>query len=261
MKIIIILILFLILLIIYNNINNKELYDAKINNLKITTCANTCSRLYGCAGFAHKDNNTCYISHLPINNRPSPAIYSGEFNIDDIICNKVFPILSDKDITDDMLRENLIYDCYTRDLNYLGIKYFDGDNMIDLTNKNRDYIKPSYYDLNYLDPKREKNWENLTRNPLKYKYKYKYKVEIDDPEIYFEKYDKILYNEPSNNLNIQACNYDIDLNTCTNLCKKNNRCKSFEFINSLNNKNNICCLKTNISKINKDSTLYIKKVV
>ena len=94
MQIIIILILFIILIYIYKY--KKEHYDTKLDKIKFTTCANTCSRIYGCAGFAHNDKNkTCYFSHLLLNNPPMPAIFSGEYNSDDVICNKLTPILSE----------------------------------------------------------------------------------------------------------------------------------------------------------------------
>ena len=63
--------------------------------LTFETCANTCTRMYGCAGIAHnQQNNTCYLSHLPINNRPMPAVYSGEHDTNNLICNKIFSICS-----------------------------------------------------------------------------------------------------------------------------------------------------------------------
>ena len=139
MQIIIILILLIILIFLYRY--KKEHYDTKLDKIKFTTCANTCSRIYGCAGFAHNEkNNTCYFNHLLINNPPMPAIYSGEHKSDDVICNKLFPILNDYDASNDMLRDNLTYSCVTKNNEDLGIKYINNDNVVDLTNKDRDYI-------------------------------------------------------------------------------------------------------------------------
>ena len=78
----------------------------------------------------------------------------------------------------------------------LGIKYINNDNVVDLTNKDRDYINVPYYDMYKLDvkdisnksyfipaydlsqnyPFNVTNWEDLTRNPLEYQYTYKIKI-------------------------------------------------------------------------------------
>ena len=192
--ILIILILFIILFFIYRY--KKEHYDTKLNKIKFTTCANTCSRIYGCAGFAHNDKEkTCYFSHLLLNNPPMPAIFSGEHDSDDIVCNKLFPILNDYDASNDMLRDNLTYTCVTKNNEDLGIKYINGDEVIDFTNKDRNYINVPYYDMYKLDvndisnkvyvipaydlsqnyPFNVTNWEDLTRYPLDYENTYKIK--------------------------------------------------------------------------------------
>ena len=149
----------------------------------------------------HNDKNkTCYFSHLLLNNPPMPAIFSGEYNSDDVICNKLTPILSDYDLSNDILRDNLTYNCVTRNNEELGIKYINGDSIVDFTNKDRNYITPPRYEMQYLDSDSSTvnknktymipaydttlsevnkgiiNWNDLTRKPLEYKYEYKIKI-------------------------------------------------------------------------------------
>ena len=289
MKIIIILILIFILFIIYKNLNTEN-YNAKVNNLDINTCARTCSKLYGCSGFSHKEiDNTCYFSHLPINNNPLGSVYDNEYDKNDIICNKVLPIISDFDISKDMYRDNLTYNCFTNVDRDLGRNYFGMDDNSEIPNNNLTFsclrknnrvvgIKYTYenlnnpyveydtvYDLNYIDPTRQRDWESLPKTPLTYINPYQ--VKINEPNI-----DFIQITDSSNNLFdisnnndffFQTCDHDIDLETCKNLCKNDYDCKSIEFIdniNNANNHNNICCLKSNIIKTNKNSNFFIKKI-
>lgn len=262
MKIIIILILFLILVIIYK-LNKTEYYSAKINNLKIETCANTCARLYGCSAFAYNEqNNSCYLSNLPINNNPLPAVYSAEFKPEHIICNKVYPIQSERDMSTDLFRDNLSYHCITKFNDELGLKYFDVSGIINLTSVDQQSIKTEPYDLYNLDICGNYNWENLPRIPLTYLYDYKVKLNIPDIKLNKTNIYDLSFNNISNinqPLYLESCRNNIDLDTCKNMCKNNSKCKSIEFIKNINNINNICCLKSNINKSNDNSEFYLKE--
>lgn len=263
MQIFIILILIFILYIILKKIDLIEYYDAKIDNIDLHTCGNTCSRIYGCDSIGFNEHtNTCYLSNKPINNLPLPANFSGEFKPENIRCNKILPILAyNADITPDMYRDNLIYNCYINNNDDLGYKYFGDKIITSLTNKDRNFVKQPTYDLHLLDYNDDYNWENLPKIPLTYVPDYQIKINE-------AKYDYELNNniklETDVNLDLETYKTDIDLNTCKEMCNKYKSCAAIEYIDKLNinnnDYNNICALKlSNKSKIFDNSNFYVKK--
>jgi len=267
MKIFIILILIFILYIILKKVNLIEYYDTKIENIDFHNCGNTCSRIYGCysIGFNEHDN-TCYLSNKLINNIPLPANYSGEFKPENLRCHKITSILSpNSDLTPDMYRDNITYDCHVNINDELGYKYF-GDKLVkDITNKDRILLKQSPYDLYLLDHENEGddsyNWEDLPRIPLTYVPDYQ--VKINDVKYSYELNNDIkLDNKTSDKLETYKPN--IDLEKCKDMCNKYTSCKAIEYIDNITiNKhkyNNVCSLKnSDKSKTNDNSKLYVKK--
>jgi hypothetical protein len=94
-NIIIVILILLVILFLFKN--KKENYDARISNVNnIEKCANICSSIYGCSGFAYNSsNNKCYVSKYPITSPPIPSLYSNEFQKTNTYCNKALPIISD----------------------------------------------------------------------------------------------------------------------------------------------------------------------
>jgi len=132
MKKILILILILIMLIILKN--KKENYDLIARNIiNIEKCGDISSSIYGIGGFAYNpENKNCYISKTQLTypreflksnlvgmdlliSDSLPALdNSPYYNLskqNDIICNKRQAILNQKDIQDNNMIDNRIYEC------------------------------------------------------------------------------------------------------------------------------------------------------
>ena len=236
MKIIIILFLILILLYLKNFRTIRENYTAKIPYLKYLTCGNLCKHMYGCAGFAHNSkDNICYLSNKPINNKPFPAQYYGEFKPENIHCNKLFTLLdSEIDISEDMLLENSIYSCHTNYTDELGLQLFEDNNITNVTSKDYKEDWKLKYELKPLDKNREMNWEDLPRKELKYN---------DDNTVTIDLSNiKNLNNKENKPVNLQVCRSDIPEDKCNSMCDKDNRCKYIKFTKNYEDINNICCL-------------------
>ena len=124
--------LIIIIIFLYNN-QKQEHYNLLTTNIdNIDKCADIASSIYGIAGFAYNpQNQNCYLSKKlviqPKDLTKSSIVgmdlliddslsafnlpYYGLSNQKDIICNKRLPILNQKDITNDTIIENRIYEC------------------------------------------------------------------------------------------------------------------------------------------------------
>ena len=236
-KYIIIFSLILIIIVINNKYGlNTEKYDARVSNVnKIARCANMCSSVYGCGGFAHnKDNNKCYLSKYPITSPPIPSLYSKDFSDGNIYCNKMFPINSDYSLNNDMYVDNKVYDCYTKNAEELGKKYYD------MNGSEKNIYMNDIYSLK-SDPYKLQNlrWPNQEKD-----------ISFDnDLNILYDE-SEIVYDGDQDNEYIgdylypSRCKTDIKLNKCLSDCKINPECVGVEYNPKFKDFKNVCCLKS-----------------
>jgi hypothetical protein len=84
-----VLICVIIIIIIIFNGNLNENFDEKINRVTKTQCGMICTKIPECQGFAVNNDNVCYLSKTPIENKPHNSIFSLQYNNNDRRCNKV----------------------------------------------------------------------------------------------------------------------------------------------------------------------------
>ena len=109
---ILILLLLIIIIVFYNK--QYENYDAIARNIdSIEKCADITSSIYSTAAFGYNPKNkNCYVSKTQLT---YPIIedfpYHGFSKPSDIICNKRLAIINQKDIADDTMILNRLYEC------------------------------------------------------------------------------------------------------------------------------------------------------
>jgi hypothetical protein len=243
-SIILIVILLIIIIIFLNNKkehNKKEHYDARISDVTdIDRCANICSSVYGCGGFAFDPNNKkCYISKYPLTVPPIPAQFSDGYNRNYTYCNKALPILSDVSINNDLYVDNKIYDCFTNKAESVGKKYFDiGKKGTDIQTNDVYGIKSDSYKIQQI------TWPTSQTD-----------IKFDDKLNYIYENNEVVYEADNQNehlglyLNPSMCLTDTDLNKCLKDCTNNRICEGVEYNVKYKNYENVCCPKSKIQKI------------
>lgn len=163
-----IIIILLLILFTFNNISeNYDLIAHKIDTIE--KCADISSSIYGIGGFAYNPiNKNCYLSktqvieprHFLKSNLKGmdlllsdslPSIdNSPYYNLskpNDIICNKQLPIINQKDINNNTIIENRIYQC-SNNTRY----YFEKNKPLKKLVLQRNNILPiTYHNLFYID--------------------------------------------------------------------------------------------------------------
>ncbi len=221
----------------------KENYDGRISNVTSDNgCANMCSSIYGCTGFAYDSNtNKCYLSKFPITAPPMPALYSNEYNTSNMYCNKSLPILSDTSINNDLYVDNSIYDCYTKNAVELGKFYYDFQGPKKVITFNDVYsMKKEPYKIQNLD------WDNITD-------KIDLQFDKDYNLIYDPKAIKFIADQSHEHIgdyvNAGKCKTETSLDKCLSDCKNSSVCDGVEYSTNYRNYNNVCCPKRNIKKV------------
>jgi hypothetical protein len=237
----IIIIILIILVILFLFKNKRENYDARISNVdNIEKCANMCSSVYGCGGFAYNTNdNKCYLSKFPLASPVVPSLYSNEFTKSNVYCNKSLPILSSEPINEDLYVDNKVYDCYVREAEDLGKKYYDFNKPGKQIYFNDLYgLKSEPYNIQKLE------W------PMK-----QVDLKFDDKfNLYYDTKD-IVYEADNMNeyigtyLNPSMCQTDINQNKCLKDCTLNADCIGVEYNPVYKIYKNVCCPKSKIEKI------------
>jgi hypothetical protein len=235
------LLLIIILIIVIYNFNKKiEKYDVMIDQTtNLGSCGNICTSIYGCSGFATTDNGQqCWISKLPLTSPPIPSKYMSNFNLTNIHCNKLRPIMSDFGISPDAYTENKVYNCYTGDRAYdLGRKYIDFNKTPeDLSDSSFYFIKSEPYKLNTI---------NFDKDTL-INVDTDFNVKVDLNKISYERDDENEY--LGKYLSESVCKTNVDINECLNRCTSNPNCVGVEHIKEYDGKYNICCPKSFINK-------------
>jgi len=253
MKILIIFILIIIIFILHKlTIIKTEKYDGRISVSNYYDCGDLCSKILGCAGFAYNDNTSkCYVSKTPINPIPLPALYDDEYKTTNTYCNKYMPLQTDFSISTDMFAENRIYTCYKNRNDFLGDFFFNNNQIIDMTNKDRSYLEATPYELKKL------NWEDITD-----------KYDINNDITYTNRI--IEYTEDKDNeyqgayLNPSICYSNSSINKCKKICNDRKDCTGFEFVKEFKDNENLCCPKAIIKNIkprtNKSGKYYKKQI-
>jgi hypothetical protein len=256
-SIVIILIICIIFLLHKKNIN-KEHYDARVSDVdSYEKCANMCSSVYGCGGFAYNSSiNKCYLSKYPLLAPPIPSLFSNEYESENIYCNKALPITSDISINNDLYVDNKIYDCYKKKAELIGKKYID-INSKEKTIQFNDIqnLKSDPYPIQNLNwPK--SNYDIKFDNNLNILY------DIQDIS-----YDIDHVNEHVGTyLNPGMCKTDTSLNKCLQDFTNNSDCVGVEYNVEFKKHDNVCCPKSKIEKTikrrdkAKNGSFYIKKV-
>ena len=251
MKILIIFILIIIIFILRNLINKTEKYDGRISVSNYYDCGDICSKTIGCAGFAYNDNNKCYISKTPINPLPLPALYSNEYKTTNTYCNKFMPIQTDFSISTDMFAENRMYTCYKDRNNFLGDFFFNNNNIIDLKDKNRSYLKAEPYELKRL------NWNDITD-----------KYDINSDTTYTNRTVEYISDKDNEYLgaylNPSICYSNTSINKCKKICNNRKDCVGFEYKTKFKDDENLCCpkavIKTVKPRTDKSGVFYKKEI-
>jgi hypothetical protein len=256
--IIIFLLIICIIFLINKKNNNKEHYDARISDVdSYEKCANLCSSVYGCSGFAYNPSiYKCYLSKFPLTAPPIPSVFSNEYQSENVYCNKALPILSDASINNDLYVDNKIYDCYKNKAELIGKKY------IDINARERPI---QFNDVQGLksDPY---TIQNLNWPKTNYDIKFDNKLNIlyDEQDIY---YDIDRANEHVGTyLNPGMCKTDTSLDKCLQDCTNNPDCTGVEYNVNFKNYDNVCCPKSKIDKIikrrhnTKYGSFYTKKI-
>jgi hypothetical protein len=237
---IIIIIILIILVILFLSKNKKENYDARISNVNnIGKCANMCSSVYGCGGFAYNSNqNKCYLNKYPLASPPIPSLYSNEYQNNNIYCNKSLPIISDASINNDLYVDNKVYDCYTRAAENLGKKYYDFNTPEKQIYFNNLYgIKSDPYNIQKLE------WPT---EQVDLKFDDKFNLYYDTKDIVYEVDNMNEY--IGTYLNPSMCQTDIDQHKCLKDCTLNVDCIGVEYNPTFKGYKNVCCPKSKIEK-------------
>jgi len=230
----------IIFIFIINKMKHNENYDARVSNVpQIEKCANMCSSVFGCGGFAHnKILEKCYLSKYPLTSPPLPSIFSEEYSKENSYCNKMFPINSDYSINNDMYVDNKVYDCYTKNAEFVGKKYFDINSTEKIIYMNDIYsLKSEPNNLSNL------NWPTKNKD---ISFDSKFNIIYDRNEIGY-KGDQL--NESTGEyLNPSQCKTDTSLSDCLNRCTNNSDCVGVEYNTKFNKFAKVCCPKSSIGK-------------
>lgn len=101
----------LILLLYLTYIKSSfEYFDNKITGLDYNKCGVACTMIEDCAGYAY-NNNMCWISQKPINNKSKNGIYGFEYSENIKRCNKIKPLEDYVIATKDDFLNNASYMC------------------------------------------------------------------------------------------------------------------------------------------------------
>jgi hypothetical protein len=255
---IVIILILIVLIILFLFKNKKENYDARISNVdNIEKCANICSSIYGCGGFAYNSNNNkCYVSKYPLASPSIPSLYSNEFQKSNIYCNKALPIISDISINNDLYVDNKVYNCYTQNAQDLGKKYYDFGKPEKQIYFNDLYgIKSEPYNIQKLE------WPT---EQVDLKFDDKFNLYYDTKDIYYEADNMNEY--LGTYLNPGMCKTDIDQHKCLKDCTLNADCIGVEYNPTYKTYRNVCCPKSKIEKIiprredKLSGTFYTKQV-
>lgn len=248
----------IIFIFIINKKKHNEKYDAKVSNVdSLSKCGNMCSSVYGCGGFAYnKQLEKCYLSKYPLTTPPIPSIYFEEFLQDNTYCNKMFPIISDYSINNDMYVDNKIYDCYTKNAEFIGKKYFNMNGGEKTIYMNDIYsLRSDPYNINNLKWPTDKKDINFDS---------KFNIIYDRNEIGYE--GDQLHEYDGEYLNPSQCKTDISLSDCLNQCTNNPDCIGVEYNTKFDKFTNICCPKSTIGKRiirrgNKENGIFYTKIL
>ena len=158
-----ILFIFLLSINIFPNIfldSKTEYYDAKAKNIKkIEDCADIASSIYGVSAFSYNPvNKNCYISKTHLSYPILEDFPYHKFSSNnDILCNKRLPIINQKDIANNTIINNRIYECehnkkYSNNKNAKTIYYFQKNKPMKEITLHLDHILPiTYHNVFYID--------------------------------------------------------------------------------------------------------------
>jgi len=254
----IIIILIFCIIFLINKRKYKEHYDARVSDVdSYEKCANMCSSVYGCGGFAYNPSiYKCYLSKYPLTAPPIPSMFSNEYQSENIYCNKALPIISDASINSDLYVDNKIYDCYKNKAELIGKKY------IDINSKERPI---QFNDIQGLKsdpyPIQNLNWPKTNYD---IKFDNKLNILYDTQDITYDM-DRV-HEHVGTYLNPGMCKTDTSLDKCLQDCTNNPDCSGVEYNVDFKNYENVCCPKSKIEKTikrrptAKNGTFYIKKV-
>lgn len=166
--IVIYMLLFVIFIYMCIRIENRELYDDRLINTYLYECAHKCKIINNCHGFAYNNKyNICYPSQHIIGLDKSTYIYGDAISENNIICNKMVPII---DATDNPSvsdrKKNAVYVCKEKH-NYQPTLYYENEGKLTKidTGQNIDYLLnvDNYKITEYDWPKGsiEKNNKNI----------------------------------------------------------------------------------------------------
>jgi hypothetical protein len=229
----------------YKYKQNLENYDGRISDITKENCGDFCTKTLGCGGFGYNNlSKKCYISKAPIIGSPiNSAIFAKEYVKGDLLCNKLYPIVTDPEIyNDEMLKNNAVYSCY-QNLNNIPTSYSIIDGNIMEIKKDSDVtnLKIKKYVPEYIE------WFSEKRDIDK-------KI-IDD--LYNKNEKKINYTNhkkyyDGDYLFLHECVSQISKNDCLNACGIEDKCVGVEwnplFSNEGHTHENVCCLKKTIGE-------------
>ena len=283
---ILVLILILILILIYVfGEKTPEHFDNKITNMKEDTCANLCVKIAGCNGFAFDSfTNTCWLSKLPIFEKPLSSLYALDYNKDYLTCNKE-KILPDPVIaSSNDFKLNSTFKCKSGsgsgsdpNLNPTQYRIYDSDSYYKLDSLGNtgtgipgttDTITTTIQDINIKPyPIYKVEWpisieQKLTSSDLEYILLPETNVALfeEKPDEYLGQY-----------VFEHKCVANTSKNDCMQTCKSNKTCVGVEFNPGFEQNGqiykNVCCPKRIIKKIvprkesKSNGKFYLKKTV
>lgn len=200
MYILILLLILFIIIFIYIKPNISEHYDARAVNIKsIEDCADIASSIYSVAGFAYNPKtNNCFTSRIPIS---YPILedfpYQGLATPDDMIFNKRLPIINQKDIANNTMIENRIYEHnhnnkYSKNRNAKTTYYFEKNKPIKEITLQRNNVLPiTYHNMFCIDwPTRQSELNDL-------------RIEFGQRNTHRQNFGEKIINGPADNLFIE----------------------------------------------------------
>ena len=96
----------------FNNINNIEGFDNKIEKINNEECGIACTMIDGCNAFSFDPkSNNCWISKIKLNGKPLHKLYSHDYKNTFKMCNKLVPLIDDQIATLDDFKYNASYYC------------------------------------------------------------------------------------------------------------------------------------------------------
>lgn len=235
----------LIIILIYLKGTKIEQYDGKIANMTKKDCGIKCTNTYECSGFAHKANNSCYLSKTPILSAPIDKVYASDYTPSDYRCNKLQPIYRVDDITvPETMKRNALYNCseseqgeYVLEL----ISPFKTEPIYDFDDV--ESLDVPQYDLHPYDWPITRNEKINTING------------VNDYLVYEKSEDEYL----GQYLYPHRCVDNIPENKCLDICKYNKDCVGVEwnpfYVKSIGKNNvyniyqNVCCPKKQIKTV------------